>query len=144
LLLCDEPISALDVSLGAQVLNLLGSLRRQLGMAMLFVTHDLAAARVIADEIAVMYRGQIVERGPAEEIIARPLHPYTRALIASLPDTVGILAPRLLEPSADDSVKGCSYRARCPLAQASCAEQEPVLVHVGGARHLACPVVGGS
>ena len=143
LLLCDEPISALDVSLAAQVLNLLGSLRRQLGMAMLFVTHDLAAARVIADEIAVMYRGVIVERGPAAEVIARPLHPYTRALLESLPDAAGALTPRLAEPPIDDEASGCLYRARCPLVKPSCSEL-PALVHVGEGRHLACPVVGGA
>ena len=144
LLLCDEPISALDVSLAAQVLNLLGVLRRELGMAMLFVTHDLAAARVIADEIAVMYRGAIVERGPADDVIAHPLHPYTRSLIESLPDAGGALTQRLIEPATDDDAGGCSYRARCPLAQASCAEREPHLMHVRDGRHVACPIVGGS
>jgi peptide/nickel transport system ATP-binding protein len=143
LLLCDEPISALDVSLAAQVLNLLGSLRRQLGMAMLFVTHDLAAARVIADEIAVMYRGVIVERGPAEDVIAHPLHPYTGALLESLPDAAGALTPRFAEPPIDDEASGCPYRARCPLVQPSCSDLPP-LIHVGQGRHLACPIVGGA
>jgi peptide/nickel transport system ATP-binding protein len=144
LLLCDEPISALDVSLAGQVLNLLGGLRRQLGMAMLFVTHDLAAARVIADEIAVMYRGVIVERGPADDVIARPLHPYTRSLIESLPDSVNALQPREVEPPMDDEGGGCLFRTRCPLAQASCREQEPALLHVRDGRHVACPIVGAT
>ena len=84
-LLCDEPTSALDVSVAANVLNLIGRLRRDLGMAVVFVTHDLAIARLIADRIAVMYLGRIVECGPAEQVIAAPAHPYTGALIASLP-----------------------------------------------------------
>ncbi len=144
LLLCDEPISALDVSLAGQVLNLLGGLRRQLGMAMFFVTHDLAAARVIADEIAVMYRGVIVERGPADDVIARPLHPYTRSLMDSLPDSATALQPREVEPPMDDEGGGCLFRTRCPLAQASCSEREPPLLHVRDGRHVACPIVGAS
>jgi peptide/nickel transport system ATP-binding protein len=144
LLLCDEPISALDVSLAGQVLNLLGGLRRQLGMAMFFVTHDLAAARVIADEIAVMYRGVIVERGPADQVIASPLHPYTRSLIDSLPDAASALQPREVEPPMDDEGGGCLFRTRCPLARPSCAVHEPLLLHVREGRHVACPVVGGS
>jgi peptide/nickel transport system ATP-binding protein len=144
LLLCDEPISALDVSLAGQVLNLLGGLRRQLGMAMLFITHDLAAARVIADEIAVMYRGVIVERGPADDVITRPLHPYTQSLIDSLPDSASALQRRDVEPPMDDQGGGCLFRTRCPLAQASCAAHEPLLLHVRDARHVACPVVGGT
>lgn len=144
LLLCDEPISALDVSLAGQVLNLLGGLRRQLGMAMLFVTHDLAAARVIADEIAVMYRGVIVERGPADDVIAHPLHPYTRSLIDSLPDAASALTARAVEPPMDDAGGGCLFRTRCPLAQASCGEREPVLLHVRDGRHVACPIVGAN
>jgi peptide/nickel transport system ATP-binding protein len=85
LLLCDEPISAMDVSLAAQTLNLLGDLRRRLGMAMLFVTHDLAAARVVADRIVVLEKGRIVEDGPAEEVVARPASPHTRELVEAMP-----------------------------------------------------------
>ena len=84
-LLCDEPTSALDVSLAGTVLNLLGRLRRELGMAILFVTHDLAAARVVADRIAVMYLGRIVEIGDAEQVAHDPQHPYTKALLAAVP-----------------------------------------------------------
>src|SRR4029079_2774996 len=84
-LLCDEPTSALDVSLAGTVLNLLGRLRRELGMAILFVTHDLSAARVVADRIAVMSLGRIVEIGPAEEVAVHPTHPYTKALLAAVP-----------------------------------------------------------
>ena len=84
-LLCDEPTSALDVSLAATVLNLLGRIRRELGMAMLFVTHDLGAARVVADRIAVMYLGRIVEVGPSDEVVTGPSNDYTRSLLASIP-----------------------------------------------------------
>jgi peptide/nickel transport system ATP-binding protein len=86
LLACDEPVSALDVSLAAQVLNLLCELRAKLGIALLFVTHDLAAARAVSDEVAVMSEGVIVERGPTEQIFGSPQHPYTRELIAAVPD----------------------------------------------------------
>ena len=86
MLLCDEPTSALDVSLAASVLNLIGGLRRELGMAVLFVTHDLSVARVVADRIAVMYLGRIVEIGPADEIVHSPAHPYTQALVSAVPE----------------------------------------------------------
>ena len=85
-LLCDEPTSALDVSLAASVLNLIGDLRRSLDMSVVFVTHDLSVARVVADRIAVMYLGRIVEIGPAEQVIGEPAHPYTQALVDSIPD----------------------------------------------------------
>ena len=85
-LLCDEPTSALDVSLAASVLNLIGDLRRSLDMSVVFVTHDLSVARVVADRIAVMYLGQIVEIGPADDVINSPAHPYTQALVDSIPD----------------------------------------------------------
>jgi peptide/nickel transport system ATP-binding protein len=141
LLLCDEPISALDVSLAAQVLNLLIRLRAELGMAMLFVTHDLAAARLIADEIAVMYRGAIVEQGPAAVVLERPFHPYTRALLDALPDAplVTPAAPLTEDPAEIEG--GCRYRARCPLALPACAEQEPRLLPERGRHRVACPVV---
>ena len=93
-LLCDEPTSALDVSLAATVLNLIQQLRRELGMAVVFVTHDLSVARVIADRIAVMYLGRIVEIGEAEAIIRHPKHPYTKALLAAVPD-FGVDPPAL-------------------------------------------------
>jgi peptide/nickel transport system ATP-binding protein len=86
LLACDEPVSALDVSLAAQVLNLLCQLREQLGIALLFVTHDLAAARAVADEVAVMHEGLLVERGTTDAIFSAPQHPYTRELLAAVPD----------------------------------------------------------
>ncbi|MDQ6696904.1 MAG: ABC transporter ATP-binding protein [Actinomycetota bacterium] len=141
-LLSDEPTSALDVSLAATVLNLLGRLRRELGMAMLFVTHDLGAARVVADRIAVMYLGQIVEVGPAEQITADPQHPYTRALLSAVPG-VGAATSRTRldgEPaSLIDPPSGCAFHTRCPLAVASCAEERPQLLRLGESNHrVAC------
>ena len=147
-LLCDEPTSALDVSLAATVLNLIGQLRRDLGMAVLFVTHDLAAARVVADRIAVMYLGRIVEMRPAEEICADAAHPYTRALLAAVPE----LAPPHRracegEPASPlDPPTGCEFHPRCPSASRRARRRGPPLVAVGGARarQVACPVVVGA
>ena len=123
LLLCDEPTSALDVSLAATVLNLVQQLRRELGMAVVFVTHDLSVARVIADRIAVMYLGQIVELGDAEELIRAPKHPYTKALLAAVPD-VGVIPPVLKgEPASPLSPPtGCAFHPRCPLAVEACTQ----------------------
>jgi peptide/nickel transport system ATP-binding protein len=130
LLLCDEPTSALDVSIAATVLNLIGQLRRTVsGMAVLFVTHDLAVARLIADRIAVMYLGRIVEFGPAETVISDAVHPYTRALIRSLPHP-GAEAVELVgePPSLYSPPTGCSFHPRCPRGVESCASRSPHLV----------------
>jgi peptide/nickel transport system ATP-binding protein len=126
-LLCDEPTSALDVSLAAGVLNLIGRLRRELGMAVLFVTHDLSVARVVADRIAVMYLGRVVELGDAGEIIARPRHPYTKALVSAVPDLDAPLLPTPGEPASPLEVPpGCSFHPRCPIAAPACAD--PALI----------------
>ena len=126
-LLCDEPTSALDVSLAAGVLNLIGRLRRELGMAVLFVTHDLSVARVVADRIAVMYLGRIVELGAADQIVAQPRHPYTKALVSAVPE---LGAPLLAAPgeaaSPLDPPPGCAFHPRCPIAEPACAD--PALV----------------
>ena len=142
-LLCDEPTSALDVSLAATVLNLIGRLRRELGMAVLFVTHDLAAARIVADRIAVMYLGKIVEVGEADRLCERPVHPYTRALLATVPGTEHERVAVRGEPASPMSPpNGCEFHPRCPDARASCATVEVPLVAVGGdsRRLAACPV----
>jgi peptide/nickel transport system ATP-binding protein len=122
-LLCDEPTSALDVSLAATVLNLIQQLRRELGMAVVFVTHDLSVARVIADRIAVMYLGRIVEIGEAEALIRAPKHPYTKALLAAVPD-FGVDPPALKgEPASPLSPpSGCAFHPRCPIANDDCAQ----------------------
>jgi peptide/nickel transport system ATP-binding protein len=141
-LLCDEPTSALDVSLVATVLNLLGRLRRELDMAMLFVTHDLSAARLVADRIAVMYLGRIVELGPASDVVSSPAHPYTAALLSSLPgagvnrgEVRGEPASPLAPPS------GCAFHPRCAAVVADvCPVLDPALMVRDGnpAQSAAC------
>lgn len=131
LLLCDEPTSALDVSVAASVLNLIGRLRRDLGMAVLFVTHDLAVARLVADRIAVMYLGRIVECGDAESVIAHPVHPYTQALVASLPGPNAQSIKLAGEPpSLYAPPSGCSFHPRCPRAGESCSTRTPHFVEL--------------
>ena len=137
-LLCDEPTSALDVSLAATVLNLLGRIRRELGMAMLFVTHDLGAARVVADRIAVMYLGRIVEIGPAEQIACDPRHPYTRALLGAVPGVGVVRSPLQGEPaSAVHPPAGCAFHPRCDVALPTCATEGAPLI-TSGARAVEC------
>ncbi|GAC1535970.1 MAG: ABC transporter ATP-binding protein [Acidimicrobiales bacterium] len=137
-LLCDEPTSALDVSLAATVLNLLGRLRRELGMAVLFVTHDLGAARVIADRIAVMYLGRIVEIGPAEDIVTNPQHPYTKALLAAVPQVGVVRVPLQGEPASPvNPPSGCPFHPRCAVALPSCATTEQQMAPIG-AQFVAC------
>jgi peptide/nickel transport system ATP-binding protein len=123
LLLCDEPTSALDVSLAASVINLIGDLRRGLDMSVLFVTHDLSVARVVADRIAVMYLGRIVEIGDADDITARPAHPYTQSLVASIPDMGRQPPPLKGEPASPlRPPDGCAFHPRCPLAIEACSQ----------------------
>ncbi len=137
ILLCDEPTSALDASVAASVLNLLGDLRRKLGMALLFVTHDLGVARLVADRMAVMYLGRIVEIGDAEEVLRNPRHPYTQSLIASIPRPGGARArvtgepPSLFNPPA-----GCAFQPRCPSAVPACSQRRPNLASSGNGAHL--------
>jgi peptide/nickel transport system ATP-binding protein len=124
-LLCDEPTSALDVSLAASVLNLIGDLRRSLAMSVVFVTHDLSVARVVADRIAVMYLGRIVEIGPAEQVIGEPAHPYTQALVDSIPDLgrESLVLPG--EPASPLSPpSGCAFHPRCPISIDACSGAE--------------------
>jgi peptide/nickel transport system ATP-binding protein len=122
-LLCDEPTSALDVSLAASVINQIGELRCELDMAVVFVTHDLSVARIVADRIAVMYLGRIVEIGTADEITHNPRHPYTRALVSAVPD-LGVELPEVVgEPASPlDPPTGCAFHPRCPLATETCSD----------------------
>jgi peptide/nickel transport system ATP-binding protein len=143
ILLCDEPTSALDVSLAAGVINLIARLRDELRMAVVFVTHDLSVARIVADRIAVMYLGRIVEQGPAEDVVGRPRHPYTKALVAAIPDfevrTI-VLAGEPASPLRLPS--GCSFHPRCPIALPICSDPDldPRLIGIGGGadRMVAC------
>jgi peptide/nickel transport system ATP-binding protein len=145
-LLCDEPTSALDVSLAATVLNLIGRLRRELGVAILFVTHDLAAARMVGDRIAVMYLGRIVEIGDADQLSTDPIHPYTKALLDTVPE-VGRVHVRLKGEPANplEPPSGCEFHPRCPSAEPACATRAVTLTPVDGApkREVACPVMLG-
>jgi peptide/nickel transport system ATP-binding protein len=142
-LLCDEPTSALDVSLAGTILNLLGRLRRELDMAVLFVTHDLAAARIIADRIAVMYLGRIVEVGVADEVTSAPRHPYTKALLGAVPSANRSRTVRLAgEPASPlDPPSGCAFHPRCASAVDACSTDDVRLEpDLQDGRMVACPV----
>jgi oligopeptide transport system ATP-binding protein len=143
--LCDEPISALDVSIQAQIVNLLGDLQRELDLTYLFIAHDLSMVRHMADRVGVMYLGQLVETAPAEELYARPLHPYTTGLLASVPvpdPNQDLLArPPAIEgdvPSPINPPPGCRFSTRCPKAMARCREEVPAPRDVGDGHSVAC------
>ncbi len=141
LLICDEPVSALDASLAIRVLDLLAELRSRLGVALLVVTHDLGVAHRTADEVAVMYRGEVVEQGTTDQIFTRPAHPYTQGLLAAIPTTEpGRLSPSLAgePPSPVGEIVGCSFQGRCSFAQPLCAAQAPPLAPVGSHQLSAC------
>jgi peptide/nickel transport system ATP-binding protein len=143
LLVADEPTTALDVTIQAQILDLLRDLKQRLGMAILLITHNLGIVGDLADRVAVMYAGQIVELSPARELLRRPLHPYTRALMASVPKLRGD-AERLAAipgnvPRPGDFPPGCRFAPRCPLAQPECAKKIPELAEVEPGRHVRCP-----
>jgi oligopeptide/dipeptide ABC transporter ATP-binding protein len=142
LLIADEPTTALDVTIQAQILDLLRKLQKELNMALILITHDLGIVAEMAHQVAVMYAGQIVESTPVEDLFQRPLHPYTKGLLNSVP-TLTSTARRLIAidgvvPNPADLPKGCRFSPRCPLAIERCHKEEPQLLEVEPQRFTAC------
>ncbi|MBL27944.1 MAG: peptide ABC transporter ATP-binding protein [Rhodospirillaceae bacterium] len=142
LLIADEPTTALDVTVQAQILDLMLALQDEFGMAIQFISHDLGVISGVADTVAVMYAGRIVERAPANGLFEEPLHPYTRGLLATIPrlDARPERLPAIAGtvPDLGALPSGCRYRNRCPLAMPRCAEQEPELIEAAPGREVAC------
>jgi oligopeptide/dipeptide ABC transporter ATP-binding protein len=143
LLVADEPTTALDVTIQAQILDLLRDLKQRLGMAILLITHNLGIVGDMADRVAVMYAGQIVELAPAKELLRRPLHPYTKALMNSVPKLRGTVErlPSIAGnvPRLGNFPPGCRFAPRCPIAKPECSEKVPELVEVEAGRWVRCP-----
>jgi peptide/nickel transport system ATP-binding protein len=148
LIVADEPVSALDVSIQAQVLNLFEDLQARFGMAFLFISHDLKVVRQVAHEVAVMYLGRIVEQGPPEALFSDPAHPYTRALVSAIPVVrrrAGA-ARIVLEGDPPNPIavpQGCAFHPRCPSAVSTCRMEAPALKPLGDGRLVACHVAHG-
>jgi oligopeptide transport system ATP-binding protein len=148
-IIADEPVSALDVSIQAQILNLLSQLVRRMNLSLIFIAHDLSVVKHISDRVAVMYLGKIVELGPAVDVIERPAHPYTRALVSAIP-TSNPEAERARQrivlagdpPSPLHPPAGCAFHPRCPYAREKCRAAVPPLLPAGPAREAACVRLG--
>lgn len=144
-LVCDEPVSALDVSVKAQIINMFGNIQKETGISYLFITHDLLTARYISHRTAVMYLGHLMELGPSDEIYDNPLHPYTKVLLSAItiPDPDSMEGRKRLEikgeiPSPINAPAGCPFNTRCPYATDKCKNQMPPLVDVDNNRKVAC------
>lgn len=147
LIIADEPTAALDVSIQCQVLNLMLDIRERLDLSMIFITHDLSVVNYMADEVAVMYLGKIVELGNVKDVFRHPIHPYTNALLEALPRRSAVLAERKVKlkgsiPSPMNPPKGCALHPRCPYATERCAMEEPKLKDCGGVK-VACHLTEG-
>ncbi len=145
LILADEPVSMLDVSIRIGLLNLMKQLRDDQGVSILYITHDIASARYVADRLIVMYAGQIAEAGPVEDVLASPRHPYTQLLLSAVPDpkaelTIGADTDRGEPPRVINPTPGCRFRFRCPLAIADCHNQTPKLLPLATGHDAACLV----
>jgi len=148
LLVCDEPVSALDVSIQAQVVNMLTDLQEARGIAMVFISHDLKVVRQVSHSVAVMYLGRIVEQGDPEALFADPVHPYTRALVSAIPVPGPRRIPRIVltgdPPNPADRPSGCAFHPRCPVAVAACRQSVPQLETMPDGRQVACHLTASS
>jgi peptide/nickel transport system ATP-binding protein len=146
-LVCDEPVSALDVSIQAQVVNLLIDLQQKFGLTMLFISHDLRVVRQVSKRIAVMYLGVFVEEGDADDLFQRPLHPYTQALVSAAPGGRGKKAERIVlqgePPNPANRPTGCAFHPRCRHVMEQCRREAPPLASAGPGRSVACHLVDG-
>jgi peptide/nickel transport system ATP-binding protein len=145
LILADEPVSMLDVSVRIGVLNLMADLRRELGVSILYITHDIASARYVADRLIVLYAGQVAESGPVEDVLANPKHPYTQLLLSAVPDprahvSLDATAEVAEPPRVVDPGEGCRFRGRCPFAIERCRVETPRLRELRPGHHAACHV----
>ncbi|MFV0257815.1 MAG: oligopeptide/dipeptide ABC transporter ATP-binding protein [Acidimicrobiales bacterium] len=143
IIICDEPVSALDVSVQAQILNLLEEMKERYGLTLVFIAHDLAVVKNISDRVAVMYLGKLCEVGEPDALYANPAHPYTQLLLSAIPHPDPLIDPRLGQPATDlpspiNPPSGCRFRTRCPLAQDKCANEEPQMRAVGPDQFVAC------
>jgi peptide/nickel transport system ATP-binding protein len=144
-LVCDEPTSALDVCVQAQILNLMRDLQDRLGLTYLFISHDMSVVRHMSDRIAVMYLGRIVEDAPTEALFEKPLHPYTRLLLDTIPNLEAPKRAREMAagevPSPIDPPQGCTFHPRCPFANGCCKAERPLIRAIDGGRRVACHAV---
>ena len=148
LVVCDEPVSSLDVSIRAQILNLLEDMKARYGLTLIFIAHDLAVVKAVSDRVAVMYLGKLCEIGPAEAVFEHPAHPYTALLLQAipLPDPDAKLPQHVAAgepPSPIAPPSGCRFRTRCPMAEARCAKEEPQMRAIRPDHFVACHFTSG-